>query len=122
MAKKLGILLLMMIFGVFITPMEGRACCSNNTLQDAACCASKNSKATAQKSCCKQPAKDNPDGHCKKGSCQCATILGSAIQLPEYFQSITLQDFNLNQIHYKIRHRADVSKGFLFIWLPPKIS
>lgn len=72
-------------------------------------------------SCNGNKTKNNCSENCRKNSCRCSIFI-TVFSIPAMVEIKTKNSFVYTQkqkIYYK---KANISYGFHFIWLPPKIS
>ncbi len=123
MTKQIYILLIAM-FGFFLTPTLTYACGKSHPKTEKSCCDKKTSL-TDKKDCCKNKSsynqKDNDDceGKCGHSSCHCPSVCFGFIPSTSEFKYDLLV---VAQNQFFLYSDPYISSAFHSIWQPPKIG
>lgn len=122
MTRKAHIFTLILMLGFFLIPASTYAC---ETKTEKSCCKKETSSKTEKKDCCKDKQSKgqgkNCGGKCGHSNCTTSTVQLSIVASNEIEFKTNL--FNFATKKQKIYHyETDISSGFYFVWLPPKIN
>lgn len=135
MHKKINILLIIALFGLFLLPEQSYACAlhSKETVKtEKSCCVTKEHKEekeqqqhteeSAEKDCCKSKNDDNNkcSGKCGNQSCHSTTFSFSAT--PPISRNVHCDLGLENKKSYPLYKQNSYSLREFSIWQPPKIS
>ncbi|CAN5377874.1 hypothetical protein BH09BAC1_BH09BAC1_18100 [soil metagenome] len=123
MPKQVYILLIVML-GVFMTPVLSYACGTGSVKTEKSCC-KKGTSQSVKMDCCetKQAHKDNSDegchGDCKNPYCNCPALNFSTTLSYISDSNGNISFFERQSIYHE---ETSTSSGFHSIWIPPKIG
>ncbi len=136
MIKKFHILLLLLLIGFFIQPIQAYACGTHSVKTEKSCCATSKDNVqdnSQEKQCCqkhtstKNDTEKECDNTCNSNSCHCSTSCQSIgfLSIVEvkiiFFVKNPFSDLDIEK--EKINYNENfLSSGFLSLWLPPKIA
>ncbi len=126
MNKKIHIITLLFILGMFTIPSIGYACVKKNVETEKVCCKGKLSNKKESKSCCDSTSTNDDDNSCngKCGNSNCTATASVGFSLFIYNEiEFTNNNFDFSTSKSKFYHSENLlSDGFPSIWLIPKIS
>ena len=119
MKNRVHILIIMLTLGFFLMPTLTYAC---GTKTEKSCC---KKEIAEKKACCKDKQSKGQDkecgGKCGHSNCTTSTLQWSLVALYEIEFKTNLFDFATRK--QKCYHNeTNISSGFYFVWLPPKIN
>lgn len=127
MYRKIHIVLFVLTLGCLTAPQMAFACGSNVEKSENSCCKKESEKKSTKKCCCaKDKCSKDKDGkgcndNCGNSGCGCPSINFSTI-LP-FVSDIRINNFSPELENQKYSSlNTYQSKGFLFLWLRPKVK
>ena len=122
MKKQLRTIIIILTLGIFMLPTLSYAC---GTKSESGCCKKETTSKTEKKECCcdehSKDKKDNCNGKCGHKNCTTSSVNLSILSLYEI--EIKNNHFDFSNKKSKFHHpKTNISSGFYFIWLIPKIS
>ena len=126
MNKKIHIITLFFVLGLFLIPSTGYSCGTKSVKTEKSCCSEKTSNKKESKSCCNSASTDDEDNSCKEkcGHSNCTTVSSVSFSLFVYNEiEFTNNNFDSSPNKSKFHHSENLlSDGFTSIWLIPKIG
>lgn len=122
MTRKAHIFVIIVMLGFFLIPSTAFAC---GTETKKSCCKEEIAAKAEKNDCCKNKQSKNQDEDCggKCGNSNCTTSITqfNLVGFTELEFNTNFFDFeNKNQKFYY--NETNISSGFYFVWLPPKIN
>lgn len=122
MTRKAHIFIIILMLGFFLKPASTYA---YGAKPEKSCCKKEINKKVEKKDCCKEKQSNGQDEDCggKCGNSNCTTSITqfNLVAFTEIEFSSNFFDFATKKQKF-YQKEANISSGFYFVWLPPKIN